>query len=85
MARLPASPALDRAFRQRFVYPRVECVRHVFGRAVLRGELRPGADPLLVFSLVPALLSYRTMLRDPGPDPSLTDLLLDTILLPLLR
>ncbi|WP_157963685.1 TetR-like C-terminal domain-containing protein [Actinocorallia populi] len=83
-ARLPASPALDRAFRQRFLYPRVECVRHIFGRAVLRGELRPDADPRLVFSLVPALLSYRTMLRDPAPEPSLADRLLDTVLLPLL-
>lgn len=84
MAGLPSSPALDRAFRQRVLYPRVECVRHIFGRAVLRGELRPDADPRLIFSLVPALLSYRTMLRDPAPDPSLTDRLLDTVLLPLL-
>lgn len=84
MSRLPADPDLDRAFRRHIVYPRVECVRKVLGRAVLRGELRPDADPLLVFSLVPALLSYRTMLRDPAPDPSVADHLLDTVLLPLL-
>jgi hypothetical protein len=84
MARLPSSPDLDRAFRRLILYPRVECMRHIFGRAVLRGELRPGADPRLVFSLVPSLLAYRTMLRDPAPDPSLADRLLDTVLLPLL-
>ncbi|MEO3783563.1 TetR-like C-terminal domain-containing protein [Actinocorallia sp. B10E7] len=84
MARLSASPDLDRAFRQRILYPRVECVRRIFGRAVLRGELRPDADPRLIFSLVPSLLSYRTMLRDPAPDPSLADRLLDAVLLPLL-
>ncbi|GAA2731974.1 TetR-like C-terminal domain-containing protein [Actinocorallia aurantiaca] len=84
MALLSTNPDLDRAFRLQIIYPRVECVRRVFGRAVLRGELRPDADPGLVFSLVPSLLSYRTMLRDPAPDPALTDRLLDTVVLPLL-
>jgi AcrR family transcriptional regulator len=84
MSQLQHNPELDRAFRERFLLPRIECTKKIFGRAMLRGELRPGADPRLVFSLVPALMSYRAMLRDPAPDPSIAEHLVDTLMLPLL-
>ncbi|MEO5876732.1 MAG: TetR-like C-terminal domain-containing protein [Streptosporangiaceae bacterium] len=84
LSQLQANPELDRAFRERFLRPRVECAKKVFGRAMLRGELRPGADPHLVFSVVPSLLAYRTMVRDPAPDPSIAEHLVDTLMLPLL-
>jgi hypothetical protein len=84
MSQLQHNPELDRAFRERFLLPRLECTKKIFGRAMLRGELRPGADPRLVFSLVPALMAYRAMLRDPAPDPSIAEHLVDTLMLPLL-
>jgi hypothetical protein len=84
LSQLQANPDLDRAFRERFLLPRVDCARKIFGRAMLRGELRPGSDPRLIFSLVPALMTYRAMVRDPAPDPSIAEHLVDTLMLPLL-
>jgi AcrR family transcriptional regulator len=84
MSQLQSNPELDRAFRERFLLPRLACAKKIFGRAMLRGELRPGADPRLIFSLVPALMSYRAMVRDPAPDPSIAEHLVDTLMLPLL-
>lgn len=84
MSQLQSNPELDRAFRERFLLPRLAAAKKIFGRAMLRGELRPGADPRLIFSLAPALMSYRAMVRDPAPDPSIAEHLVDTLMLPLL-
>jgi AcrR family transcriptional regulator len=84
MTELRRDPDLDQAFRERFLLPRLDCARKVFGRAMLRGELRPEADPRLVLSIVPALLAYRVMLRDPAPDDKLAERVVDAVLMPLL-
>jgi hypothetical protein len=84
MSQLRDHPELDQAFRDRFLTPRIERSRKVFGRAMLRGDLRPEVDPRLILKLVPALMTYRVMLRDPTPDAQLAELLVDTILLPLM-
>jgi hypothetical protein len=51
---------------------------------MLRGDLRPEVDPRMMLRLVPALMTYRVLLRDPIPDAQLAELLVDTVLLPLL-
>jgi hypothetical protein len=84
MSQLRDHPELDQAFRDRFLTPRIERSRKVFGRAMLRGDLRPEVDPRMILKLVPALMTYRVMLRDPTPDAQLAELLVDTILLPLM-
>jgi hypothetical protein len=84
MSQLRDHPELDQAFRERFLRPRIELSRKVFGRAMLRGDLRPEVDPHLILNLVPALMTSRVMLRDPTPDTQLAELLVDTILLPLM-
>lgn len=53
------------------------------GDAGLRAELLFVATRL-VLSLVPALLTYRVLLRDPAPDEQLAERLVDAVLLPLL-
>jgi hypothetical protein len=84
MSQLRDHPELDQAFRERFMTPRLECTRKVLGRAMLRGDLRPEVDSRLILRLVPALMTYRVLLRDPMPDAQLAELLVDTVLLPLL-
>jgi hypothetical protein len=84
MSQLRDHPELDQAFRERFLAPRIECARKVLGRAMLRGDLRPEVDPRMMLRLVPALMTYRVLLRDPIPDAQLAELLVDTVLLPLL-
>ncbi|MGI8336166.1 TetR-like C-terminal domain-containing protein [Actinomadura scrupuli] len=84
MSQLRDNPELDQAFRERFLAPRIECGRKVLGRAMLRGDLRPEVDPRMMLRLVPALMTYRVLLRDPMPDAQLAELLVDTVLLPLL-
>ncbi len=51
---------------------------------MLREQLRPDADPRLILSLVPALMTYRTLVHDPVPDPGAAERLVDLIMLPLL-
>jgi AcrR family transcriptional regulator len=82
--RLRDNPDLDRAFRERYLLPRLTCARKVFGTAVLRAQLRPDADMGLILSLAPALLGYRAMIRDPGPDERFAERFVDSVLLPLL-
>ncbi|GAB3672305.1 TetR/AcrR family transcriptional regulator [Actinocorallia lasiicapitis] len=82
MSRLPHDEELNQVFRERVVLPRTEVAKKIFGRAMLRGELRPDADPRLVFSIVPALMTYRAMLRDPAPDPAVAEHLVDALILP---
>jgi len=77
-------PDLDQAFRERYLLPRLACARKLFGTAVLREQLRPDADPRLILSLVPALMTYRTLVHDPVPDPGAAERLVDLIMLPLL-
>lgn len=84
LQRMREHPDLDRAFRERYLLPRLECARRVFGTAVLRQQIRPGADMQLVLSLVPAVMTYRSLLRDPAPDPRMAEHLVDALLLPLL-
>lgn len=82
MSRLPLDEELNQVFRERIILPRTEVARKIFGRAMLRGEIRPDADPRLIFSIVPALMTYRAMLRDPAPDPMAAEHLIDTLVLP---
>ncbi|GAA3240543.1 TetR-like C-terminal domain-containing protein [Actinocorallia longicatena] len=82
MSRLPLDEELNQVFRERIVLPRTEIARKIFGRAMLRGEMRPDADPRLVFSVLPALMTYRAMIRDPAPDPAVAEHLVDTLILP---
>jgi hypothetical protein len=56
----------------------------VHARAMVRGDLRPEVDPRLMLRLVPALMTYRVLPRDPLPDAQPAELLVDTVLMPLL-
>jgi hypothetical protein len=84
LSQLRDHPELDQAFRERFLAPRLECARKIMGRAMLRGDLRPEVDPRMLLRLVPALMTHRVLLRDPMPDAKLAELLVDTVLLPLM-
>ncbi|WP_460302436.1 TetR-like C-terminal domain-containing protein [Actinocorallia aurea] len=84
-ARLPVDPDLNRAYRRRIILPRNEVARRILGRAVLRGEVDPGADVDLAFSAVPAYLGYRMVLLDPITDPGAAGRLADNLVIPLLR
>lgn len=83
-ARLPVDAALSRAHRRKVILPRNETARRILGRAVLRGEVGPQVETGLVFAIIPAYLSYRTILRDPLHDPGAAERLVDQVLLPLL-
>lgn len=84
LARLPHDPELNDVFRARILLPRLDCARKIFSRSILRAELRPDADPNLIFSVVPAIMTYRTMVGDPAPDRAFAEHVVDTVLLPLL-
>lgn len=83
----------DKASSERFhalimtgvIQPSANLFGEVVHRGIRRGDVRPDAVGSLVFDVIPALLMYRSKVRDSDwPDEEIAELI-DQVMLPMLR
>ena len=78
-------PELARAIDDRFQAPRREYLMRLLRRGIERGEVRPGADTVIVADVLPAVLTHRMIMqREPVTARDLTDIM-EQVLLPLIE
>lgn len=69
-------------FRARFLAPKIATTVAIYRRAGERGELLPGADPLLLGPALPGILLHRALVLGEPVTPAQVERVLDQILLP---
>lgn len=80
-----ADPELARLIDDRFQAPRREAMIGLLKRGVARGEVRAGADTVLVADVLPAVLSHRVIMqREPLTEKHLTDIM-EQVFIPLIE
>jgi AcrR family transcriptional regulator len=76
---------LQKAFRERFLAPRLELTRNVFERAVERGEIAPGVDIELLSTTLPAVIVHHAYVLGIEPTDDLILRVIDNVILPAAR
>ena len=76
---------LQRAFRERFLAPRLELIASVFGRAVERGEIAPDVDVELLSVTLPAVIVHQAYILGVEPTDELILRVIDNVILPAAR
>lgn len=85
LSAMPRNPDLAQVFQERFVAPRAHALRTILERAVARGEMAHGRDLDLLSSVLPAMLTYRTVVAGCPLDTLYIRAVLEQILLPLAK
>jgi AcrR family transcriptional regulator len=73
---------LQQAFMERFLGPRLELVKTVFGRASARGEIADDVDLELLMHALPAIAIHRTLILGLPVDNAFIERVIDNIILP---
>jgi hypothetical protein len=73
---------LERAFRERFVAPRIDVLDTVFERARKRGEIEAGVDIQLLFDVLPGMVLHRRLIMGGSVDDDFIARIIDGVLLP---
>jgi len=76
---------LQKAFRQRFLAPRLELVSRVYDRAVQRGEIAPDVDVELLSMTLPAVIAHHAYILGVEPTDELILRVIDNVILPAAR
>jgi AcrR family transcriptional regulator len=76
---------LQRAFRERFLAPRLGLVRRIYQRAVGRGEIAPDVDVELLSQTLPAAVIYHAFILGVEPTEDLILRVIDHVILPAAR
>ena len=76
---------LQKAFRQRFLAPRLELVSKVYERAVQRGEIAPDVDVELLSVTLPAVIVHHAYILGVEPTDDLILRVIDNVILPAAR
>ncbi len=76
---------LQKAFRQRFLAPRLELVSKVYDRAVQRGEIAPDVDVELLSMTLPAVIVHHAYILGVEPTDELILRVIDNVILPAAR
>jgi AcrR family transcriptional regulator len=80
-----ADPQLARLIDDRFQAPRRAAMIGLLKRGVARGEVRPGADSVLVADVLPAILTHRVIMqREPLTEKHLKDIM-EQVFIPLIE
>jgi AcrR family transcriptional regulator len=80
-----ADPQLARLIDDRFQAPRRAAMIGLLKRGVARGEVRPGADTVLVADVLPAILTHRVIMqREPLTEKHLRDIM-EQVFIPLIE
>jgi AcrR family transcriptional regulator len=73
---------LERAFRERFLAPRIDVLDAVFERARKRGEIEAGVDIQLLFDVLPGMVLHRRLIMGGSVDDDFIARIIDGVLLP---
>ncbi len=76
---------LQKAFRERFLAPRLQLTHQVFARAVERGEIAPDVDVELLSTTLPAVIVHHAYVLGIGPTDDLILRVIDNVILPAAR
>ncbi|WP_238157399.1 TetR-like C-terminal domain-containing protein [Kribbella sp. VKM Ac-2571] len=76
---------LQKAFRERFLAPRLELTRKVFERAVERGEIGADVDVDLLSTTLPAVIVHHAYVLGIEPTDELILRVIDNVILPAAR
>jgi len=74
---------LRQVFRERLIDPRLANVKHVFERAVARGEISPERNLDLLTLLLPALILHHLLINGEVPDAQFAQQVIDDVIMPL--
>jgi AcrR family transcriptional regulator len=76
---------LQKAFRERFLAPRLDLTNKVYERAVERGEIAPGVDIELLSVTLPAVIIHHAYILGVEPTDELILRVIDNVILPAAR
>jgi len=76
---------LQKAFRERFIGPRLEVTNKVYERAVERGEIAPDVDVDLLSVTLPAVIIHHAYILGVEPTDDLILRVIDNVILPAAR
>ncbi|HEY3557718.1 MAG TPA: TetR-like C-terminal domain-containing protein [Kribbella sp.] len=76
---------LQKAFRERFLAPRVAVTNKVYERAVQRGEIAPDVDVALLSVTLPAVIIHHAYILGVEPTDELILRVIDNVILPAAR
>lgn len=76
---------LQKAFRERFLAPRLQVVATVYGRAVERGEIGPDVDVEMLSVTLPAVIVHQAYILGVEPTDELILRVIDNVILPAAR
>jgi AcrR family transcriptional regulator len=82
---LSREPELADAFHRLFLGPRLALVVDIFERAKARGEISGDVDPLLVASVLPAVVIHRQFILLEKADEDFIERVVDEVVLPACR
>ena len=82
---MSTDPELNSALRQRFVQPRLAALRRLLESGRARGEVDDGVDLDLVASVMPAMMTFLSMISCEPPSPELAARVVDEVVLPAVR
>jgi len=76
---------LQKAFRERFLGPRIAVTNKVYERAVQRGEIAPDVDVALLSVTLPAVIIHHAYILGVEPTDDLILRVIDNVILPAAR
>ncbi|TCM51703.1 TetR/AcrR family transcriptional regulator [Kribbella sp. VKM Ac-2568] len=76
---------LQRAFRERFLAPRINVVNRIYARAVQRGEIAADVDIELLSTTLPAVIIHHAFILGIEPTDELILRVIDNVILPAAR
>jgi AcrR family transcriptional regulator len=76
---------LQKAFRERFLAPRLQLTHKMFERAVERGEIAPDVDIELLATTLPAVIVHHAYVLGVEPTDELILRVIDNVILPAAR
>jgi AcrR family transcriptional regulator len=82
---MSTDPELNRALRQRFVEPKRAALRRILEAGRARGEVDDGVDLDLLTSVIPAMMTFWSVLEGCAPPADLAARVVDEVLLPAVR
>jgi len=82
---MSTDPELNRALRQRFVEPKRAALRRILEAGRARGEVDDGVDLDLLTSVIPAMMTFWSVVEGCSPPGDLAARVVDEVLLPAVR
>ena len=82
---MSTDPELNRALRQRFVEPKRAALRRILEAGRARGEVDDGVDLDLLTSVIPAIMTFWSVVEGCSPPADLAARVVDEVLLPAVR